>query len=91
VIAPLDDERKDWTKHVEAHRQGLATGLLFLDQGKCLLSTSADGTMKFWHVPSGTELLAINLGGSIYQPSSHVDGSILLWNQRSGPRYFTAN
>ncbi len=73
--------------HAE-HEKGI-TGLLFLDKGTCLLSTSADGHIKFWHVPSGTELLALNLGESVYQPSNAVDGSIILWNQRSGPRYFS--
>lgn len=69
------------------HDKGI-TGLVFLDNGKCLMSTSADGTIKFWHVPSGTELLTMRMGTSIYQPSINADGSSILWNQRSGPRYF---
>jgi WD40 repeat protein len=69
------------------HDKGI-TGLVFLDHGKCLLSTAADGTIKFWHVPSGTELLTMRMDDSIYQPSINADGSIVLWNQRSGPRYF---
>jgi WD40 repeat protein len=73
--------------HAE-HDKGI-TGLLFLDDGKCLLSTSADGSMKFWHVPSGTELLAIRIGESIGQPSGTLDRSVILWNQHSGPRYFS--
>ena len=70
------------------HTKGI-TGLVFLDEGKCLLSTAADGTMKFWHVPSGTELLALRMRESIYQPTSGDDGSVILWNQRSGTRYFS--
>lgn len=73
--------------HAE-HEKGI-TGLLFLDDDTCLLSTSADGFIKFWHVPSGIELLAINMGGSIYQPSSTADGSFILWNQRTGPGLFS--
>jgi WD40 repeat protein len=73
--------------HAE-HGKGV-TGVVFLDDNKCLLSTAADGTLKFWHVPSGTELLRMKLADSIYQPSCHVKGSTILWNQRSGPRYFT--
>ena len=69
------------------HGKGV-TGLMFLDGGQCLLSTAADGTMKFWHVPSGRELLALKLGPSIYQPSLGADGSLLLWNQRTGPCYY---
>jgi WD40 repeat protein len=70
------------------HEKGI-TGLVFVDDGKCLLSTSADGAMKFWHVPSGTELLSMKMGSSIYQPSVTVDGATILWNQRTGPRYFS--
>jgi len=70
------------------HEKGI-TGLAFVDDGKCLLSTSADGTMKFWHVPSGTELLSMKMGSSIYQPSVTLDSSTILWNQRTGPRYFS--
>jgi WD40 repeat protein len=70
------------------HGKGI-TGVAFLDDDKCLLSTAADGTMKFWHVPSGTELLRMKLADSIYQPSCHVNGSTILWNQKSGPRYFS--
>ena len=73
--------------HAE-HGKGV-TGVAFLDDDKCLLSTAADGTMRFWHVPSGTELLRMKLADSIYQPSCHVRGSTILWNQRGGPRYFT--
>lgn len=73
--------------HAE-HGKGI-TGVVFLDDDKCLLSTAADGTMKFWHVPSGTELLRMKLSESIYQPSCHVNGSTILWNQRGGPRYFS--
>jgi WD40 repeat protein len=72
--------------HAE-HDKGI-TGLIFVDDGKCLLSTAADGTLKFWHIPSGIELLTMKMGTSIYQPSVTLDGSIVLWNQRSGPRYF---
>ena len=61
---------------------------MFVDDGKCLLSTAADGTMKFWHVPSGTELLSMKMGASIYQPSVTLDRFTVFWNQRSGPRYF---
>ena len=70
------------------HDKGI-TGIVFLDNGKCLLSTAADGTMKFWHVPSGTELLTMRMSESIYQPSSTVDSTAILWNQRSGPRCFS--
>lgn len=73
--------------HAE-HGKGI-TGVVFLDKDKCLLSTAADGTMKFWHVPSGTELLRMKMTESIYQPTCHVNGSMILWNQRSGPRYFS--
>jgi WD40 repeat protein len=73
--------------HAE-HGKGI-TGAIFLNEDKCLLSTAADGTMKFWHVPSGTELLRMKLADSIYQPTCHVKGSTILWNQRSGPRYFS--
>ena len=69
------------------HTKGI-TGLTFVDNGKCLLSTAADGTLKFWHVPSGTELLAMKIADSIYQPFATLDGSTILWNQRGGPRYF---
>ncbi len=71
-----------------AHGRGI-TGVVFLDNDKCLLSTAADGTMKFWHVPSGTELLRMKISESIYQPTCHVHGTTILWNQRSGPRYFS--
>lgn len=70
------------------HGKGI-TGVVFLDDDKCLLSTAADGTMKFWHVPSGTELLRMKIADSIYQPTCHVNGSTILWNQKSGPRYFS--
>ena len=70
------------------HGKGI-TGAVFLDDDNCLLSTAADGTMKFWHVPSGTELLRMKMSESIYQPSCHVNGSTILWNQRGGPRYFS--
>ena len=69
------------------HEKGV-TGLAFLDQDTRLLSTSADGTIKLWHVPSGKELLALRMGSSVYQPSVQRNGSVILWNQRSGPRYF---
>ena len=71
--------------HAE-HGKGI-TGVVFLDDNKCVLSTAADGTLRFWHVPSGTELLRMQMPESIYQPSCHVTGSTILWNQRSGPRY----
>ena len=71
--------------HAE-HGKGI-TGVVFLDDNKCLLSTAADGTLRFWHVPSGTELLRMQMPESIYQPSCHVTGSTILWNQQSGPRY----
>ena len=70
------------------HQRGI-TGVVFLDNDKCLLSTAADGTMKFWHIPSGTELLRMKIADSIYLPTCHANGSIILWNQRSGPRYFS--
>jgi hypothetical protein len=69
------------------HGRGV-TGVAFLDDDKCLVSTSADGAMRFWHVPSGTELLRLKLSDSIYQPSCHVRGSTILWNERGGPRFF---
>ena len=59
-----------------------------LDGDQCLLSTAADGTMKFWHVPSGSELLRMKLGDWVDPPTCHANGSLILWNQRSGPRYF---
>ena len=69
------------------HGRGI-TGVEFLDNDQCLLSTAADGTMKFWHIPSGTELLRMKLADSIYQPTCHANGCLILWNQRNGPRYF---
>ncbi len=72
------------------HDKGI-TGVLFLDGGGSLLSTSADGAVKVWHVPSGTELLSLKMAGSVYQPSVSADGKIVLWNQRGGPRYFRLN
>jgi len=69
------------------HKKGI-TGLVFLDEGKCLLATSVDGALKFWHVPSGTQLLAIEMGASIFQPTCSADGSVILWNKRGGPRCF---
>ncbi|MCO6456823.1 MAG: hypothetical protein J5I93_16105 [Pirellulaceae bacterium] len=71
------------------HDQGI-TGLEFVDEGTRLLSTSADGTLKFWHLPSGQQLLALNMGASIFLPSVSRDGQRILWNQRSGPRYLSA-
>ena len=73
----------DRAKHVKG-----ITGLVFLDQGKCLLATSVDGALKFWHVPSGTQLLSIEMGTSIFQPTLGDDKSLVLWNKRGGPRYF---
>jgi WD40 repeat protein len=70
------------------HSKGL-TGAVFLDKDQCLLTTAADGTMKFWHLPGGLELLRLKIADSIYQPTCHVNGSLILWNQRSGPRYFS--
>ena len=87
-LGVFDVETGEKTFDHAEHEKGI-TGLVFLDDGKCLLSTAADGTMKFWHVPSGTELLTMRMGESIYQPSSTVDSSTILWNQRSGPRYFS--
>lgn len=69
------------------HQKGV-TGLAFVDQGSRLLSSSSDGTLRVWHVPSGKLLLGLPLGGSIYQLFAHHDGAWILWNSRGGPRYF---
>jgi WD40 repeat protein len=69
------------------HAKGV-TGLLFLDGGDCLLSCSVDGSLKFWDVPGGKELLSITLEEAVYEPSMTSDGRVILWNQPGGPRYF---
>jgi len=70
-----------------SHQKGI-TGLAFSPDGSRLISVSADETLRFWHVPTGQELLQVPLGSSAFLLSMSNDGRVLLWHRRDGPCYF---
>jgi WD40 repeat protein len=65
------------------HTNGI-TGVAFNRQGTRLVSASGDGTLRFWHLPSGAELLRLEVGAPFGDAHFSADGRTLLWSASRG-------
>jgi WD40 repeat protein len=58
--------------------------LAFSPDSSRLLSASCDGTLRLWHMPSGAELLRLNVGGPCGDAQFIDKGKAIVWSSRIG-------
>ncbi len=68
------------------HRKGIS-GVAFAPEDDRALSSSADGTLRFWHVSTGVEVFRINIGHPFGDVAFTNDRQLLTWQDRVGVHY----
>lgn len=79
------------------HRGG-TTNVAFTDDGRSLVTSGADGTLKIWNAGSGREIRSITLDAGAATATAiegsraltgHADGRVGLWDLQTGSRLGT--